>query len=115
LAIPSGIPLSELDALLDNCIYGNYKMLYVSPERLQQEYPKEFVTACEQYIYDMVFVLPPWEKIHTTDNERYENFEQAQKIHNELLKTYSSYNYTPIEVPIGKVEERAQFIINTLT
>lgn len=37
LAIPSGIPLSELDALLDNCIYGNYKMLYVSPERLQQE------------------------------------------------------------------------------
>lgn len=37
LAIPSGIALSELDALLDNCIYGNYKMLYVSPERLQQE------------------------------------------------------------------------------
>jgi ATP-dependent DNA helicase RecQ len=37
LAIPSGIPLKELDALLDNCIYGNYKMLYTSPERLQQE------------------------------------------------------------------------------
>ncbi len=37
LSIPSGIPLSELDALLDNCIYGKYKMLYVSPERLQQE------------------------------------------------------------------------------
>lgn len=37
LAIPSGIRLSELDSLLDNCIYGNYKMLYVSPERLQQE------------------------------------------------------------------------------
>ncbi len=81
---------------------------------IQQEYPKEFVTACEQYIYDMVYVLPPWEKIHTTDNERYENFEQAQRIHNELLKTYSSYNYTPIEIPIGKVEKRAQFIINTL-
>lgn len=37
LSIPGGIRLSELDALLDNCIYGNYKMLYVSPERLQQE------------------------------------------------------------------------------
>lgn len=37
ISIPSGIPLSELDALLDNCIYGNYKMLYLSPERLQQE------------------------------------------------------------------------------
>ena len=37
IAIPSGIPLKELDALLDNCIYANYKMLYTSPERLQQE------------------------------------------------------------------------------
>ncbi|TQD39091.1 RecQ family ATP-dependent DNA helicase [Haloflavibacter putidus] len=27
----------ELDKLLDNCIYGNYKFLYLSPERLQQE------------------------------------------------------------------------------
>ena len=37
LAIPSGIPFQELDALLDNCLYGNYKLLYLSPERLQQE------------------------------------------------------------------------------
>lgn len=37
LAIPGGIPFQELDALLDNCIYGDYKLLYVSPERLQQE------------------------------------------------------------------------------
>ena len=37
LAITSGIKYSDLDILLDNCIYGNYKMLYVSPERLQQE------------------------------------------------------------------------------
>ncbi|WP_299208389.1 ATP-dependent DNA helicase RecQ [uncultured Dokdonia sp.] len=37
LAITSGIRYTDLDALLDNCIYGNYKLLYVSPERLQQE------------------------------------------------------------------------------
>ncbi len=37
LAITSGISKTELDALLDNCIYGNYKFLYLSPERLQQE------------------------------------------------------------------------------
>lgn len=37
LSITSGIPYKELDTLLDNCIYGNYKLLYVSPERLQQE------------------------------------------------------------------------------
>jgi ATP-dependent DNA helicase RecQ len=37
LSITSGISYSELDTLLDNCIYGNYKFLYLSPERLQQE------------------------------------------------------------------------------
>lgn len=36
MAIPSGIPYPQLDTLLDNCIYGNYKFLYLSPERLQQ-------------------------------------------------------------------------------
>ncbi len=37
LYIPGGIKYSELDTLLDNCIYGNYKFLYLSPERLQSE------------------------------------------------------------------------------
>ena len=37
MALTSGIPFKELDTLLDNCIYGNYKFLYLSPERLQQE------------------------------------------------------------------------------
>lgn len=36
MAITSGIPYATLDTLLDNCIYGNYKFLYLSPERLQQ-------------------------------------------------------------------------------
>jgi ATP-dependent DNA helicase RecQ len=37
MALTSGIAYKELDTLLDNCIYGNYKFLYLSPERLQQE------------------------------------------------------------------------------
>ncbi|HEX9827914.1 MAG TPA: RecQ family ATP-dependent DNA helicase [Flavobacteriaceae bacterium] len=37
MAITSGISYDELDTLLDNCIYGNYKFLYLSPERLQQD------------------------------------------------------------------------------
>jgi ATP-dependent DNA helicase RecQ len=41
LAITGGIPFSELDTLLDNCIYGNYKFLYLSPERLQQDIVQE--------------------------------------------------------------------------
>ncbi len=41
MAITGGIPYSELDTLLDNCIYGNYKFLYLSPERLQHDLVRE--------------------------------------------------------------------------
>lgn len=37
VAITSGLSLSEQDVALDNCIYGNYKFLYLSPERLENE------------------------------------------------------------------------------
>ncbi|MDA8901673.1 ATP-dependent DNA helicase, partial [bacterium] len=35
LAIFSGMNKREIDIALDNCVYGDYKFLYVSPERLQ--------------------------------------------------------------------------------
>ncbi len=79
-----------------------------------QKYPQEFIKACTDYVYDKVFVLPPWKEIHTTDNERYESFEQALEIQTALLKTYKNYNYDPIEVPIGTVENRAHFILSKL-
>ena len=41
MAITGGISFTEVDQLLDNCIYGNYKFLYLSPERLQQEIVQE--------------------------------------------------------------------------
>ncbi|GGE01478.1 RecQ family ATP-dependent DNA helicase [Planktosalinus lacus] len=37
MALTGGISYADLDRMLDNCIYGNYKFLYLSPERLQQE------------------------------------------------------------------------------
>lgn len=41
IALTGGIPPSELNDLLDNCLYGNYKFLYLSPERLQQTIVRE--------------------------------------------------------------------------
>lgn len=35
--IKSSMSLKDIHQLLDNCIYGNYKLLYLSPERLQNK------------------------------------------------------------------------------
>ncbi len=37
LAVHSGMTLREIDATLDNAAYGDYKFLYLSPERLRTE------------------------------------------------------------------------------
>ena len=41
IALTGGIPFNDLNDLLDNCVYGNYKFLYLSPERLQQSFIQE--------------------------------------------------------------------------
>lgn len=38
VAMTGGIPQDELIELLDNCQFGNYKFLYLSPERLQSDW-----------------------------------------------------------------------------
>jgi ATP-dependent DNA helicase RecQ len=42
--ITGGISYERLDTILDNCIYGQFKFLYLSPERLQQSLVKERIT-----------------------------------------------------------------------
>ncbi|MFM7017699.1 AAA family ATPase [Flavobacterium sp.] len=77
-------------------------------------YPAFFDQACREHIYTKIFLLPPWEEIYISDNERYENFEQAKLIYNHLTETYQKYGYHLIEVPKGTVEERISFILNQL-
>jgi predicted ATPase len=77
-------------------------------------YPAFFDQACRDHIYTKIFLLPPWEEIYISDNERYENFEQAKLIYNHLTETYQKYGYHLIEVPKGTVEERISFILNQL-
>ncbi len=37
LAVHSGMGRSEIDIALDNCVYGKFKFLYLSPERLKSD------------------------------------------------------------------------------
>lgn len=80
----------------------------------REPYPEKFNNICDACAYDFVFILKPWQSIYTSDNERYENFEQATQIHEHLLNTYKSYNYNLLDVPFDTVEKRTDHIIKTL-
>lgn len=44
VAVHSGLSKREIDITLDNCVYGNVKLLYLSPERLKTDIFQERVT-----------------------------------------------------------------------
>ena len=75
------------------------------------DYPPAFDQICDKYRYDQVFILPPWKKIYTGDNERYESYEQAVGLHDQLNKSYTEMGYHPVDVPEGTVNQRISFIL----
>lgn len=78
-------------------------------------YPAFFDQACKEHRYNSIFVLPPWQDIYVSDDERYENYEQAVLIHKHLLETYEKYGYSIVEVPRDTVENRVNFVLNHLS
>ena len=68
----------------------------------------------EAYRYDFIFLLPPWKAIYQTDEERKEDFPQAQLFYKHIKKVYETAANTLIEVPIGSVAERTAFILKQL-
>ena len=47
IALTGGISMDEMSDLLDNCRFGNYKFLYISPERLQNDWVAERIRALD--------------------------------------------------------------------
>lgn len=43
LSLAGNLPYNDLERLLSNALYGDYKFLYLSPERLQQPVVQEFI------------------------------------------------------------------------
>jgi predicted ATPase len=79
------------------------------------EYPMLFLEKSKQYKYDVIFHFSPWKEIHVTDNERYETFEESSTIDKFLTKAYTELGYLIINVPFGNVDERTDFLINSLS
>ena len=77
-------------------------------------YPSFFDEACKEYVYSKIFILPIWEEIYVSDEERYESYEQALLIQDHLIETYEKYGYELIEIPKDTVENRMQFLLQNL-
>jgi len=75
----------------------------------------ELKDLLSQYPYDRrVFVLPPWEAIYRTDNERDQAFAEALRVHETLTKWYQRCEYEIFEVPTGTVAERCAHLLRAL-
>lgn len=79
------------------------------------DFPSLFIEKSKEYKYDLIFHFSPWKEIHTTDNERYETFEESTTIDTFLTKAYTDLEYKIINVPFGTIEERTHFIIHSLS
>ena len=77
-------------------------------------YPSFFDEACREHKYSQIFILPPWEEIYTSDEARYESYEQAVLIHKHLIETYEKYGYSLTEVPKETLDNRINFILESL-
>lgn len=78
------------------------------------KFPNIYLKKSEKYKYDHVFLLPPWEEIYTTDEERYESFDMAIALYRHLKNAYTELGYNILEIPIGRVDSRVNFILKNL-
>jgi predicted ATPase len=64
--------------------------------------------------YPIVFIVPPWKDIYKNDNERKELYETAANVHDYIVDTYNAFGYKIVILPKVSVQQRADFILNTL-
>ncbi len=79
-----------------------------------QKYGSDFEQACIENRYDAILLLPPWKEIYVSDNERLETYSEALEIHSILVETYKRFNYEPLIVPKGTVEDRTLYALEKL-
>jgi predicted ATPase len=67
--------------------------------------------AATRYRYHPeVLILPPWEDIYTTDNERAMSFAGTIPFHEALVDAYSGAGYALVEVPRSSAADRSAFV-----
>lgn len=108
---------SKLDhskpAFLDRSIpdvifYGEHLKLNMSEDLIQK------FESCKKD-YSTIFFFEPLPKdLYYKTEVRYETWEEAMNIHQTLLEGYKKNGFNVIAVPFDSIENRTDFILNTL-
>jgi predicted ATPase len=61
-----------------------------------------------------VFLAPYWQAIYTTDTERRQTIEEAERTEHAVMKTYTDLGYEIVRLPLASPAERADFILRYL-
>ena len=67
-----------------------------------------------KYNYDLIFLFEPWKEIYKKDENRIEDFSDAEKISPFIIEVYRKSGINMVKVPNLSIEERVKFILNNL-
>jgi predicted ATPase len=59
-----------------------------------------------------VFLAPYWPSIYTTDTERRQTIEEAERTEHAIVRTYTDLGYEIVRLPLVSPAERADFILH---
>jgi predicted ATPase len=77
--------------------------------------PEHVEKAANIFRYNRrVFIAPPWQEIFRQDNERKQDFQEAERTYDALVATYTELGYTLVEIPRGPVADRVRFLLSNL-
>jgi predicted ATPase len=81
----------------------------------QLDLSEEDYSQAQTYRYNRkVFLAPPWQQIYSTDAERKQTFEEALVSFRRNKEVYTEYGYDLVEIPVGTVETRVDFILASI-
>jgi predicted ATPase len=76
---------------------------------------ESILDACRQYRYaPVVFLAPPWKEIYETDNERKQDFAEAERTFEQMVQVYRECGYAIAVLPKAKTAARADFILKQI-
>jgi predicted ATPase len=77
--------------------------------------PEHMLRAPDVFRYNRrVFIAPPWQEVFHPDAERKQDFAEAVRTYEALVATYTEFGYELVELPRASIDERVQFVLNSV-